>query len=398
MICHQGRSSGPTVRERIAAGNFAFSNIHYYAAAASLFGSQVKGGYEYDGMTYAGPNTFPAHVAVAPNLTTCVGCHMGGVDEADHTFNVQLGDCTQCHPGGSFATLGGSPGSNKTAIDTLSAELLTEIQDYATNTIGTPIVYDPQSHPYFFADANNNGTVDADETGYSAFDATLLPAAYNYQVAQKEPCGYIHNGAYIKQLLFDAIVALGGDPTVSVPGRDGAQPPPGAPTANAGADQTDVALNTVVNLDASASTDPQNDALTFSWQLQAPTGSAAALTGADTATPTFTPDVAGVYTATVTVSDGANTATDSVTITTVGGGNGGTTPPDVVTYPDGALGAITFNHTNHANTFLSGNCAACHTQTPPEAIVVDGIATAHAFCGQCHGQQVASSCNFCHGN
>ncbi len=323
MTCHQGRSSGPTVKERIAAGNFGFSNIHYYAAAASLFGSQVKGGYEYDGQTYRGANTFPAHVAAAPDLTTCVGCHMGGTDEADHTFNVQLSECTACHAGDSFETLAGSPGNNKEAIDTLSSELLTQIQDYAANTIGTPIIYDPAAYPYFFADANGNGTVDDGETGYSAFDAKLLPAAYNYQVAQKEPCGYIHNGTYIQQLLYDSIVDLGGTPTVTPPNRGGSQPPPppaGAPTANAGADQTDVALGTAVNLDASASTDPQNDPLTFSWQLQAPTGSTAALTGADTATPSFTPDVAGTYTATVTVSDGTNTDTDSVTITTVGGG------------------------------------------------------------------------------
>ena len=37
------------------------------------------------------------------------------------------------------------------------------------------------------------------------FDATLLRAAYNYQFGQKEPCGYIHNGAYMRQILYDAL-------------------------------------------------------------------------------------------------------------------------------------------------------------------------------------------------
>jgi hypothetical protein len=35
-----------------------------------------------------------------------------------------------------------------------------------------------------------------------------LKAAYNWQVANAEPCGYIHNGTYIKQLLYDSIVDL----------------------------------------------------------------------------------------------------------------------------------------------------------------------------------------------
>jgi hypothetical protein len=42
----------------------------------------------------------------------------------------------------------------------------------------------------------------------------LLKAAYNYQVSHKEPCGYIHNADYIKQLLIDSILDLGG----TVPG------------------------------------------------------------------------------------------------------------------------------------------------------------------------------------
>ena len=37
---------------------YSFTNVHYYAAAASLFGTQVKGGYEYTGKTYAGQNPF----------------------------------------------------------------------------------------------------------------------------------------------------------------------------------------------------------------------------------------------------------------------------------------------------------------------------------------------------
>jgi len=53
------------------------------------------------------------------------------------------------------------------------------------------------------------GIVDSGEAvnanRYNVFDATLLKAAYNYQVAQKEPCGYVHNPRYVLQLLYDSI-------------------------------------------------------------------------------------------------------------------------------------------------------------------------------------------------
>ncbi len=72
MTCHQGRESKVSVDAQIEkfkvtdldavvapikddAGKdvmFGFRNVHYFAAAATLYGSQVHGGYEYDGKTY----------------------------------------------------------------------------------------------------------------------------------------------------------------------------------------------------------------------------------------------------------------------------------------------------------------------------------------------------------
>jgi hypothetical protein len=95
-------------------------------------------------------------------------------------------------------------------------------------------------------------------------------------------------------------------------------PPPGtgnrAPIANSGAAKT-VVTGAAVALDGSASSDPDGDVLTFSWALQRPATSAAALTGATTSKPGFVADVAGSYVATLTVSDGKVTASASVTIT-----------------------------------------------------------------------------------
>jgi len=58
-----------------------------------------------------------------------------------------------------------------------------------------------------------------------------------------------------------------------------------APTANAGADQT-VASGASVSLDGTGSSDPDADTLTFAWTQTG--GTAVTLTGANTATPSFT--------------------------------------------------------------------------------------------------------------
>jgi|GEM_PF-734825 len=95
------------------------------------------------------------------------------------------------------------------------------------------------------------------------------------------------------------------------------------PVADAGADQTANA-GAVVTLDGSASTDPDvpNDRtpgpLTFSWIQTA--GTPVALSGANTATPTFTaPNVDETLTFQLTVTDDeGNSATDTVGITIIG--------------------------------------------------------------------------------
>ena len=77
-----------------------------------------------------------------------------------------------------------------------------------------------------------------------------------------------------------------------------------APVANAGLAQS-VKLNDTVTLDGSASTDANNDFLTYKWALiTKPTGSIAVLSAPTTAKPTFRADVAGVFVASLIVNDG----------------------------------------------------------------------------------------------
>lgn len=87
------------------------------------------------------------------------------------------------------------------------------------------------------------------------------------------------------------------------------------PIANAGPDQT-VRPGSLVTLNGSGSSDPDNgpSPLSFAWSKIA--GPAVTLTGATTAKPTFTPNTAGSYKFNLVVKDGASdSAPDSVTIT-----------------------------------------------------------------------------------
>ena len=242
MGCHQGRASGVTVDEATPNStvqtptdydSYNFINIHYYAAGATLFGSVVNAGYEYEGNDYRGQNTFVGlHTQDGRTLVDCIGCHMNASDDADqkerHTFLPRVEDCNLCHSGSEFRDLSGSPGDNFREIEALTGDLYEAIQDYAVNGLpqASPVIYDPVAYPYWFKD---NGQGANYGNRYTDFDFDMLTAAYNYQVALKDPAGYIHNGNYIEQLLWDSTCLMGGDPSTLVPSRPADCPPVVAP-------------------------------------------------------------------------------------------------------------------------------------------------------------------------
>jgi hypothetical protein len=245
LNCHQGRESAVSVDKAIAGlakeiaaaaekaaelgeeveitelgddtatEDLGFLNVHYFAAGATLFGTEAKGAYEYEGQTYNGRF---AHV---DGYASCAQCHDA------HALEPKDEACGTCHTGieepedirmdttdfdGDGNTTEGIAGE----IKTFREALYSATKDYAANVAGAPIVY-AQSYPYFVVDTNGNGEPDRDEVSrdnsYSTWTPRLLRAAYNLQYVTKDTGAFVHNGKYVIQILYDSLEDLGGDTT-----------------------------------------------------------------------------------------------------------------------------------------------------------------------------------------
>jgi hypothetical protein len=234
MQCHQGRSSKPDVdsylvgRGAVAADtvypSLSFRNIHYFAAAATLYGTFALGGYQYPGSSYDGKFT---HVE---GYARCIGCH------DPHSLEVKTEECSQCHS--NLSTAGAAVASSSLhdirykgsyidydgdgnltegiyyEIVTFQEYLVNAMWSYSKDITGSAIVYDSHTYPYFFVDTNENGVADPGEANYGNqfrnWTPRLMKAAYNYQVSLKDPGGFAHGGKYIIQLLYDSLMDVNG--------------------------------------------------------------------------------------------------------------------------------------------------------------------------------------------
>ena len=224
MTCHQGRESKVSLDAKLAKfgegldpdampapykddkGNdvkLSFSNVHYFAAGGTLYGSQVHMGYEYDGKSY---DMKHAHV---DGYNTCVGCH------DQHSLEVKVESCSECHQGvASVEDLKAirEPSSSSdydgdgdvtegvaSEIAGLQEILLGSIEAYGKEVAGAEIKYDGVTYPYFMG---------ADGKAYPNWTPRLLKAAYNYQVSVKDPGAFAHGGKYVIELLVDSIEDL----------------------------------------------------------------------------------------------------------------------------------------------------------------------------------------------
>ena len=102
--------------------------------------------------------------------------------------------------------------------------------------------------------------------------------------------------------------------TITVNPPDSLPPPNASPVANAGADQTITAPTNTVNLNGSASFDPDGTISAFSWVMISGPG-AVTITSANIANPTITGLIPGVYIFQLTVTDSVGaTSKDEVNI------------------------------------------------------------------------------------
>jgi len=194
-----------------------FRNPHYFAAGATLLGTEARGAYEYEGKTY---NPRFTHVQ---GFESCVNCH------DTHALTVKVEACGSCHTtvtgiedlqtirmtAGDFDGDGDETEGLAQEVATMEEEVYLAMQTYATETSGTGIVYDAHAYPYFFADTNGNGEADEDEANsensFKGWTPRLLRAAYNFQWVAKDPGAFAHNGKYILQVLYDSLEDLGGN-------------------------------------------------------------------------------------------------------------------------------------------------------------------------------------------
>lgn len=223
MTCHQGRESTVSVNKTLAGmaddevqPKLGFINVHYRAAGATRFGTQAKGGYEYEGKTYKG---FFPHNGIQKR---CADCH------EQHAVKVRFELCATCHVEAGIKSRadlhkirmtavdfdgdGNSKEGMAEEVDTLHEVLLKAIQSYASEVAKTPIAYDQHNYPYFFDDKNADGKADRSEAifpnRYQSWTPRLLRAAYNYQYVEKDPGAFAHNGQYVIQLMVDSIQDL----------------------------------------------------------------------------------------------------------------------------------------------------------------------------------------------
>jgi hypothetical protein len=217
-MCHGGRAS--TDQVMAATGGMApdtvnpdlgFINVHYGIAAAVMHGAEVRGGFQYEGLSYAGRFV---HV---PSAGTCVACH------EPHSTEVAEEGCIACHQGVNDITAirtqhsdfdgdGDASGGIREEIEGLHAILYGAIQTYAAEVAGTPIGYASGRFPYFFTDSDGDGTIGEGEAAfpnrYASWTPRLLMAAYNYQVVAKDGGAWVHHPTYALQLLHDSVMDL----------------------------------------------------------------------------------------------------------------------------------------------------------------------------------------------
>lgn len=216
LHCHQGLASTESVAEEIAGleddevyPDLGFISVHYGVAAATLVGSQARGGYQYPGMEYVGRFE---HVE---NYRACDECHN------PHSLQVDPLACSSCHVYVTSTTDLDTIRHNTPdydwdgdvsegiagEVETFEELLYQAMQRYAREVAGMALVYDAEAFPYFFEDPEGDGEAGSADA-YSDWTPRLVRVAYNYHLLQQDRGAWAHNAEYVLQLLYDSLLDL----------------------------------------------------------------------------------------------------------------------------------------------------------------------------------------------
>jgi len=218
--CHSGTRAGNAVAS--AAEGISDDEIipdsaavtpHYAFSAAVWLGDEVQGGFQYQEKEYAG------RFEHAEGAQTCTDCHDPHSLHMREDYGEQADLCAACHSNvvgySDYREVfvseidydgDGTVEGMYHEIEGMRAILYTGLQRYAKGVVEQPIGWADQ-FPYFFNDNDGDGTLSEKETvfpnAYSSLTPRLMRAAFNFQFSAKAPAGYVHNGKYILQLLYD---------------------------------------------------------------------------------------------------------------------------------------------------------------------------------------------------
>ena len=219
--CHVGVKSGTEISIVVASlendtvnPSLEFVDVHGAAPGATMYGSEANGGYQYENLSYFGLRNHSSQFG------SCTDCH------DPHQLDVNRDICANCHSGYdpsqepsairfSRTDYDGDGNINEgiaEEIKTLQDALLIALQNYASETTGSDIIYNSQVAPYFFIDLNQNGADEEEEINatnrFASWTPRLLIAAYNYHYTLIDSGGFVHNPKYIIQLLYDSLENL----------------------------------------------------------------------------------------------------------------------------------------------------------------------------------------------
>ncbi|MHC1725307.1 MAG: PKD domain-containing protein [Syntrophobacteraceae bacterium] len=250
-------------------------------------------------------------------------------------------------PGGSSADLADPNLARPTFVadraGTYVAQLI--VNDGVTNSLADTVVISTRNSPpvanagpdqtAYVGDLvtlNGSGSTDVDGNpltyAWSIIERPSGSGAIVSDAAAIQPTFTVDRfGTYVVQLIVNDGTVNGAPDNVQISTLNS------KPVAEAGPPQT-VHVHSPVTLDGSLSSDVDGQPLSYLWAFTSrPPGSNANLTGANTASPTFTADVVGDYIIQLVVSDGTLSSNpDTVTITTTNSRPVANAGPDQVVF------------------------------------------------------------------